>query len=175
MPQSLFSRSPLLVLSTSLFLACGPMGPIPGGPLPHGTEAQAPDDWSYTDDILLVDLETRGAWFRHSITVLILASERGIYIPSRNASRKRWVANAQSDPRVRVRIKDKIFERHAVRVTDPAELAPLAPLFVYKYMGFESTSARFDPSPPKEADPRADLWFFRLDPVFRLDPAKEQG
>ena len=53
-------RNAVLVLfSLALASACsGPMGPIPGGEL-QGTPAPWPEDWSYTDDIENVLLQTR--------------------------------------------------------------------------------------------------------------------
>jgi hypothetical protein len=158
------SRPWALLGLASCLMACGPMGPIAGGPLPPG-EDPAPTDWSFTDHVLLVELETRGEWLRRSVTVLILSDGERIYVPSRNAGHKRWVANVLRDPRVRVRIDGRTYSRHAVRVTDPAELVPLARVFLRKYLGLESRGARFEPRPPAPGEERADLWFFRLDPV----------
>ena len=48
----------LPVLITLLILACGPLGPLPGGEL-SGSVASAPSDWSFTDEQENVQLETR--------------------------------------------------------------------------------------------------------------------
>ena len=147
-----------------LALACGPAGPFPGTHL-RGEVVGAPvEDWSFTRDHLEIEVETRGRWLPHSVTTICMAVGPRLYVPSRNASGKRWVQNLLRDARVRVRIDGRIYERSAERVTDAAELAPVALDFMRKYYGIEADGARFLVEPPAPGDDRADLWVFRLDP-----------
>ncbi len=155
-------RSARLWLALALLaLACGPVGPIPGTRLGGAVVTAPVEDWSFTRDRLDIEIETRGGWLPHSVTTICMAVGPSLYVPSRNAAGKRWVENVLRDPRVRVRIGDRIYERSAVRVTDAAELAPVALDFMRKYYGIEADGATFLVEPPA---PGADLWVFRLDP-----------
>jgi hypothetical protein len=147
-----------------LAVACGPVGPIPGTHLSGEVASAAVEDWSFTRDHLEIEVETRGRWLPHAVTTICMAVGPRLYVPSRNASEKSWVQNVLRDPDVRVRIADRIYERTAVRVTDRAELAPVALDFMRKYYGVEADGASFLTEPPAPGDDRADLWIFRLDP-----------
>lgn len=74
----------------------------------------------------LVQFETR-PWYglRHSITTTSLTRAGQFYVPCGWCSTKRWPTYIQSDPRVRIKVDGKVFERIAVRVTDEALLAAL--------------------------------------------------
>jgi hypothetical protein len=144
------------------------VGPIPGSRLAGERVDARIDDWSFTREHLEIEVETRGRWIPHSVTTICMAVGPHLYVPSRNAAGKDWVQNVIADPRVRVRIDGSIYERSAVRVTDPVELAPVALDFMRKYYGIEADAATFLVDPPAAGDDRADLWVFRLDP---RDPA----
>ena len=58
------------------------------------------------------------------------------------------------DPRVRVRVEGKIYERRAVRVTDEAEIAAAVPSLLRKY----------DLTRPDDPDDAPEVWHFRIDP-----------
>lgn len=154
----------LLVAAAAALAGCGPWGPqgiFAGGPL-AGEVAAPVGDWSFSDDHLTVAVETRGRWFRHSVTVLCIAHEGKLYLPSRHASRKRWVRNLLRDPRLRLRIGDRIYEGRAVRVR--RDVPGLAAAFLRKYVGVEADGARFLTDPPATGDDRDELWLFRVDP-----------
>ncbi len=161
-------RVAALLLLAALGAGCGPQGPmgiVPGGPLWGRAEDGFPDDWSFSDGELLAAVETRGPWLRHSVTVLFAHHDGRLYLPSRNASRKRWIQNLLRDPRLRVRVGDRIFEGRAVRVTESLPGAPVERAFLRKYYGIEVGGARFLYGPPEPGDDRADVWLFRVDPL----------
>ena len=160
-PFGLAGIAPALAL---LAAACGPVGPIPGTHLSGEVVSAAVEDWSFTRDHLEIEVETRGRWLPHAVTTICMAVGPRLYVPSRNASEKSWVQNVLRDPRVRVRIAGRIYERTALRVTDPVELAPVALDFMRKYYGIEADDATFLAEPPAPGEDRADLWVFRLDP-----------
>ena len=71
---------------------------------------------------------------------------------------KGWHEDAASDGRVILRISGKLYERQAVRVTDPAVLAALRAIV-------EELATEFFGKPLLDqlTDPD-DIWFFRMDP-----------
>lgn len=113
-------RTFAVALSCGLVLACGgPLGPLPGGRLTGPEAARPVDDWSFTRDVRLVQLETRPAdpW---SVTLGCIDHEGALYVGSHDPT-DRWVRNALADPRVRLRVDHTIHPRNAVEVTDRTE------------------------------------------------------
>jgi hypothetical protein len=163
----------LLVLglvAAAVLAGCGPWGPhglFAGGPFLGTTEAQFPEDWSFTDDQMLIAIETRGRWLRHSVTILCVAADGKLYVMARHAPRKRWVRNVARDPRVRLRVGGHLYEGRAVRVDDdPAErdaAAAVARAFLRKYVGIDAPGARPLEGPPGPGDDRAEVWTWRID------------
>jgi hypothetical protein len=170
------STAPALALVLGLaaagaLSACGPWGPqgiFAGGPFLGTAEARFPDDWSFSDDQMLVAIETRGRWLRHSVTILCVAADGKLYVMSRHAPHKRWVQDIVRDPRVRLRVGARLYEGRAVRVdADPAErdvAAAVARAFLRKYVGIDAPDARPVPGAPAPGDDRAEVWTWRIDP-----------
>jgi hypothetical protein len=156
-----------LLLAVALSLAaCGPWGPkgtIAGGPL-AGDMQPTPSDWSFTDAHPLIAIETRGAWFRHSVTILCVAADGKLYVMARHAPTKRWIQNVLADPRVRVAIGDAIYEGRAVRVDESQQDLGIARAFLRKYVGVEAEHARALGGAPAPGEDRAEVWSFRIDP-----------
>ena len=84
------------------------------------------EDWSFTRDYFEIQVETRGRWLPHSVTTICMAVGSRLYVPARRGGVKTWVANLMSDPRARIRIGGKVYERKAVRVMGGEELGPAA-------------------------------------------------
>jgi len=66
------------LLLALLASGCGPWGPqgvFAGGPFAGVDEQAFPKDWSFSDAHPLIAIETRGALFRHSVTILCVAAE----------------------------------------------------------------------------------------------------
>jgi hypothetical protein len=139
------------VLFASLALACGPIGRFPGGPLTGDRIYDPVDDWSFTDDHRLIQVEVRPA-FPHSVTTVCFQHEGTLYVPARNAPSKRWTRFAIEDPYVRVRIDGRVYALRAVRETDPAEIEKVAPALLAKY-----------DFPAPEGGVPPDLWFYRME------------
>ncbi len=74
---------------------------------------------------------------------------------------KQWPRRALADPRVRLRIDGQIYERLAVRVTDPERIAQLRRAIADKYHIRDGGLASM-----------VDVWFFRMDP---RSPAASAG
>ncbi len=73
---------------------------------------------------------------------------------------KRWHEDALSDGRAVLRIGGNLYERQAVRVTDPALDAALRAQLEDMARQWLGDTAR---SPAPTEGPR-DIWFFRMDP-----------
>lgn len=155
----------LLIVAVSL-AACGPWGPkgiLAGGPL-LGAPSPTPSDWSFTDAHPLVAIETRGRFFRHTVTILCVAADQKLYVMARHAPRKRWIQNLLVDPHVRLEIGGKLYEGRAVRVGASDDDTGVARAFLRKYVGVEAEHARALEGPPGPGDDHAEVWTFRIDP-----------
>ena len=142
----------LSVIACDSSLPMGPFGPIPGGRLSGEVVPGDIEDWSFSDPFETYELETRPSQ-PYSVTTWGVASGGDFYVPTRDPKEKAWVQYVVSDPRVRLRVGDRIYERRAVRVTDPAEFKRIIPRLGVKYE-LERPSDEEMPN----------VWLFRLDP-----------
>jgi hypothetical protein len=134
--------SVLLVLAlVAWFGGVGPRGPVAGGWL-WGEVVGAPADWSFTNSVREVELQTHVGPLPWSVTVWNLSDGPGFYVPSGDCSR-RWVRQALADPDVRVRIDGKVYRLRARQVSDPETSARLAPVLLEKYFGIRAERASF--------------------------------
>lgn len=150
---------PVLAAALALFLvACGPVGPLPGGPLTGTVHEGAVTDWSFTDTIQDAQLETNPA-DPYSVNVWCAQQGGRLYVPTsmthgdEHPGERQWVRNVTLDPNVRVKLGDEIYLLRADKVTDPAELEAAKAAFLKKY--------EMDAS---DLDPAREIWIFRLDP-----------
>jgi len=153
------TRLPRLALPTLLALAifalaCGPIGPIPGGRL-SGPVENAPADWGFASDVGTIQLETRPD-DPHSVNTWCGVVDGALYVPTSlirgtdEPSEREWVANALADPRVRIRVGDSVYQARAVRVDDPTEREAARAALIAKY--------DVEPDPHSEA-----AWVFRME------------
>ncbi len=97
------------VVLAALVMGCGPIVMIPGGAL-DGAVATTPDDWSFTDGVDTVQLETRPD-DPYSVNIWCVSTPRGLMVGG--SSDSGWVVNAKADRRVRLRIGGAIYELQA--------------------------------------------------------------
>ena len=130
--------------------ADGPVGPFPGGRLSGVRVTEPVTDWApILAGLARFEVQVNPARPR-SVTTSYLLHDRTLYVPSMFAARKRWPKEVLVDGRVVLRIRGKLYERHAVRVTDPDEVRPLV--------------RRFDGAAGADADVRdLSTWYFRMD------------
>jgi len=150
-----------------LLSGCGPWGPLgifAGGPF-LGSAQAAPDDWSFTDAHSLIAVETRGRFYRHTVTVLCASDGGNLYLMARHAPKKTWVQNMLRDPRIRLEIGGQLYEARAVRVQDAASGEAAARGVLRKYVGIEAEHARALGGKPADGDDRAEVWSFRVEPA----------
>lgn len=130
------SRSPFLLLFPVLLgigwsVGCGPLVMIPGGSL-SGSVQPVPSDWSFSDDVDVVQLETRPD-DPYSVNVWGVGMGAHFYVVSGDAAESSWAQNVLADPEVRLRVGDAIYEMRAERVEDDAEIDRLLAGLKSKY------------------------------------------
>lgn len=130
-------------------LACGPLVMIPGGEL-SGTPQPTPAEWSFTDEIETVQLETLPE-DPYSVNVWGVAMGSGFYVAAGDPG-SRWAQNIGADPRVRLKLGEDLYELQAVRTDDPAERDAFLAALKRKY--------DFEPEPEQ----RSQAALFRLEP-----------
>jgi hypothetical protein len=85
-------------------------------------------DWSFTDNIPLIEIQTN-SWYLlpHSVTINCISYQGKLYLYSYYAAGltyphgRRWNEDVARDPHVRLKIGDKLYDRTVVLATDPAE------------------------------------------------------
>lgn len=125
-------RNAVLVLfSLGLASACsGPVGPIPGGEL-QGTPAPWPEDWSYTDEIENVLLQTRPE-DPYSVTIWIVTVDDQVYIAAGDDDAK-WVQNMRANPNVILSVNGKLINAVVGNVTANEEINRVIQAYLTKY------------------------------------------
>lgn len=118
------------ILALVGLLGCGPTLLIPGGELSGPVEA-VPADWSASDEISTIQLETRPS-NPYSVNIWAVGLGDRLYVHA-GANRSRWVENMEADPNVRVRLAGKLYPLVATRVVDAAEFAAFADAYQKKY------------------------------------------
>ena len=119
-----------LVLAAFVAGCNGPFVLLPGGAL-EGSTAAIPDSWAFTDEVDTVQLETRPA-DPYSVNVWVIALGETLYVHAGD-NRTKWVENIETDPSVRLRIDDSIYELLAARVEDQEEFDRLSDAYEQKY------------------------------------------
>ena len=139
---------PLFLLVSSL--GCGPIVMIPGGAL-SGTATPPPNDWSFTDEIDTVQLETRPS-DPYSVNVWAIAVDSAIYVVAGSGDETTWARNIAEDDRVRLRVDDAIYDLRATLANDDVSRDAFLAAAKRKY--------DFDP----EGQDTSKAMLFRLDP-----------
>ena len=140
-----------LFFTALLGLACGPLGPLPGGQI-SGELGDPPIDWSFTDAHKTVQLETNMA-DPYSVNIWGATIGKSFYIASRAGRDTKWAANIETAPDVRLGVDGKIFELRAVRVDHDKST---------RKAFLESLHKKYDFSPDDAESSGA--WLYRLDP-----------
>ena len=96
-------------------------------------------DWSFLPPNALMAVQTREWRFpllATSVTTAYTIVNHKMYVPSSYPAGvvfpegRRWNRNIAHDPRVRLKIGTRLYDRVLVRITDPAEVAALTRSFV---------------------------------------------
>ena len=131
----------------------GPLGLIPGGRPAGPLAAEQRPDWSFIDQVQTIAVEVDPER-PLSVTTWVFTLDGEPYVAADFFNPlKQWPRRALADPRVRLRIDGQIYERLAVRVTDPAQIERLRRAIAAKYDIRDGGLAS-----------KIDVWFFRMDP-----------
>ncbi len=127
------NRLVLVSIALLLLTACGPVWRIAGGRLFGEVTTEPVSDWSFTDEIGTIAIETRPS-FPHSVTIVCFRHQGHLYVPAVNASAKKWPEFVRQNTSVRLKIGGKIYPGRALRVTDRGENRELLRSFAAKYI-----------------------------------------
>jgi hypothetical protein len=139
------------LVAVAYAMRSNPIGPVAGRQLSGTVVAEPVTDWSFTDEHQTIAIETRPA-APHSVTVICFTHEGNLYVPAQGGSEKSWPYYALADPRVRVRVGDRIYPARATRVTDESLIPAMREAGARKY--------DFAPEPGTVIE---DIWLFRID------------
>lgn len=109
-----------------LAAACSlePSGERPGFGISGEVARAAVSDWSFTDAVEEILIETRtGYGVPHSVTIWCVSIEGELYVGASAPEfpeERRWVRNVRRDPDVRLKIAGRIYERRLELIADPA-------------------------------------------------------
>ncbi|HKC51835.1 MAG TPA: nitroreductase/quinone reductase family protein [Myxococcota bacterium] len=137
------TRASLVAAALWLAACGGPIGWIHDGRL-DGQVVSAPvDDWSFTRDVQTVQLETSPN-DPYSVNVWCVAKGANLWVTA-GSHTSTWAKNLLADPRLRVRVGDKLYERLALQVTDAAEVELVLSLYEEKYDYERDPNGAFGP------------------------------
>ena len=131
-------------------LGCGPLVMFPGGTL-SGDVLATPPDWSFTEAVDTVQLETNPD-APYSVNVWGVAARDAFYVAGDKDNQ--WAQNIRANPNVRLRVDGKIYELQATETDEESELDAFTAAITRKY--------DYEPDPEQRA--RANLSVFRLEP-----------
>jgi hypothetical protein len=131
-------------------------------------------DWSFVDEISNVQIETR-TWYLvpHVLRTDIARNNQQLYLfseyfapaPGKPDLRERfpearfWNRMVVRDPRIRVKIGNRLFDMRAYPLTDPNEISVARQAFLSKYADVRAQEAL-----PESRRPA--MHFFRLEPQW---------
>jgi hypothetical protein len=153
-----------LAIGCALLAACDPKDRRPGLWLTGEVVEEPVTDWSFTDSVPEIFVETR-TWYGipHSVTTVCAAIGDRLYVPSvyfeggEFPEKRAWNRNVVRDPRVRLEIDGRIYERSARLVEDPAEWQQALEAFARKSPFWKEMAGKPESERPK-------LYFVRMDP-----------
>jgi hypothetical protein len=95
-------------------------------------------DWSFTDKIRNVEVQTR-TWYLlpHSVRINCVSYDGHLYLSTVNplgiSAPHNWNVNVARDPHVRLKVGNQLYDRTLTLVTDPDEKAGMLQARVKKY------------------------------------------
>ena len=114
----------ILILIVLRITGFGPHARTPGLWLKGNVVTTPVMDWSFTDRIPVVQLQTETSYMLpHSVNINCLNYNGQLYLVSvyPAGTAHTWNDNVMRDPHVRLKIGDDIYDRTVSLVTDPAE------------------------------------------------------
>ena len=122
-------------------LACDPLVMLPGGEL-SGDVQPIPSDWSFSDEVETIQLETRPD-DPYSVNIWGVGVAQDFFIASGTAD-SAWAQNIAADDRVRLRIGDTVYEMRAVPDATPESRE--------RFLAAAKTKYDFEPEPEQASE-----------------------
>ena len=141
----------IVTLGLATALGCGPLGPLPGGHLSGSVASSPPSNWAFTDDVENVQLETRPD-DPYSVNVWGVGIGDAFYVASGEGEDSKWATNIETNPDVRLRVGDTVYELRATRVDGDEDRETF----------LNALQRKYDWEPDGEEMEKA--WLYRLDP-----------
>jgi len=157
----------LITLKLKYQNADGPSVLFPGGALVSGTLYEGPEpDWSFTDDVFVIELQTEEPV--SSRRIFVMESNGKVYVPSGYMRSflgrlwKDWAFQVEDGSKLAVaRINGVRYERELVRVTDPVVVEGVAEKLAQKYAGGATPEAV---AQIMQSVADGDTWIFEMVP-----------
>ncbi len=147
----------LSLISVSLLVVwlfrSDPRGPMPGKRLSAAEVAERVDDWSFSDEHLLLQIESRPE-NPYSVNITFLTHQGQLYVVCVYAEESRWGRYLQVTPEARLRIDGRIYPGRATLVEEPVLIDELIDPYAAKYPSL------FEDSTQEEVER---FWYFRVD------------
>jgi hypothetical protein len=126
--------SVLTLLAVVVVTACQPEDETPGLWLQGETVEEKVADWSFSDEIEEVFIETR-PWYGipHSTTIWCVALDRGLYIGSYGEQKKAWERNIERNPAAKLSIRGLLYDVTLAPVTEGDLIEALDAAYARKY------------------------------------------
>lgn len=148
--MTLVSRFGFLIAAAVFASACGsPFIMIPGGEL-SGQVTAAPADWSFSDAVDDVQLETRPE-DPYSVNVWGVSDGSRFLVAAGGGVESSWAKHIIADPRVRLRIGEDIYEMNALITEDAADRSSF----------LAAAKQKYDFEPDEEQSAKAALFVLR--------------
>ena len=143
--------------------ADGPIGIIAGGQFTNGDMVSGPEpDWSFVRDTPTIEFQLENP--ARSRTTWIIEHEGKIYIPCGYMKTtwgkiwKKWPIEAEKDGRAILRVDNKLYPRHLVRVKTSPALASVV----------RKLSKKYNVPATMEAVESNSLWVFEMAPARQV-------
>ncbi len=153
-----------LAFIATLAMGCEPRDNTPGLWLSGELVTTPVDDWSFSDPFPVIYLETQTwYWIPHSVTISCATHNGQLYLftiyyqGGEFPEAKFWNRNVVRDPRVRLKIGNRLFEQRVALITDPAEREIALQAFAGKYTRVKGLLGK----PESE---RPNFYFFHVEP-----------
>jgi hypothetical protein len=155
-----------MILASMFSVACGPLGPLPGGSLAGKVAGTPSGGWAFSDAHKTVQLEVRPT-NPYSVNVWCADVRGRLYVGAGQGASSTWARALLEDPRARIRIGAVIYEVTAARVASTDEIREYLDSLASKYESSDATTSDFEPT----EDRPASAILFRLDPRARSEAA----
>jgi hypothetical protein len=161
--RGLLAVAVLLALGAAAYpFRTDPIGMLPGKSL-SGAEEAWPASWAFSDEIPYAAIEVRPD-DPYSVKTSCFTHEGSLYVPAGRGASKTWTRLVGDDPRVRVKLGERVFRGRATRITDPDQRRTVfssAPGKFRRSGGAERLVAAVEAGP--EAGGLDGIWLFRID------------